>query len=261
MNRVLQIACTICAGGALIAVANGAGENKPPKPPPPQQLQFEHDMMVRYHMHENFDLLRAIEKLLVRGKLDEGRTLARAIAEAPDEPGLEAFAADASTVRTRALAIARATTLDEALRKEAQLAAACAGCHASAGVLPEFREPAKAPPDQPTIEARMTRHLWATDRLWEGVVGDSEPSWRAGLDVLAATPLPWSRAEAERVAYARQLQRLADQARQAGANDQLGDRARSYGEILVTCAACHALPAKPAPQPSDDARSARNRRP
>lgn len=261
MKRILRTACTICAVAALVAVASGAGENKPVKPPPPQQLQFEHDMMVRYHMHENFDLLRAIEKLLVRGKLDEGRVFARAIAEAPDEPGLEAFAASAATVRTRALALARATTLDEALRKEAQLAEACAGCHAAASVLPEFREPPKPPPDQPTVEARMTRHLWATDRLWEGVVGDSEPSWRAGADVLAATPLPWPRAEAERAAYARQLQRLADQARRVGVSDQLAERARSYGEILVTCAGCHALPANAAPEPPRDASTARNRQP
>lgn len=32
----------------------------------------------------------------------------------------------------------------------------------------------------------MARHLWATDRLWEGMVGGDDDAWRDGLDVLAA---------------------------------------------------------------------------
>jgi cytochrome c553 len=204
--------------------------------------QFEHGMMVRFHMHENFDLLRAIEKLLVHGKLDEARILARSIAQAPDEPGLAHFAAPATAVRERASALAGASSLDEALRAEAQLAQACADCHAAAGVLPELREPPRVPADQPTIEARMTRHLWATDRLWEGIVAQSDDAWRAGLDVLAATPLPAAGSDVNRAKLAKQLQRLATDARQA----QVGDRARNYGEILATCAACHTAPAAPA---------------
>ena len=235
--------CTGCALLVVAAVAGCRGASADDKPllPPPQKpdQRFEHDMMVRFHMHENFDLLRAIEKLLVHGKLDEARTLAKSVAYAPDEPGLEPFARRAATVRERAAAVANAPSLDEALRREAKLAQACAECHADAGVLPEFREPPRVPPDKPTIEARMTRHLWATDRLWEGVVGDSNEAWRAGLDVLAATPLPWSTADSDRVALARQLQRLADQARQTQGADRLDERARLYGEILVTCAACH----------------------
>src|SRR5512140_2376128 len=41
-----------------------------PQPPIPPSKQFEHDMMVRYHMHGSLDLLRAIERLVIRGKLD-----------------------------------------------------------------------------------------------------------------------------------------------------------------------------------------------
>ena len=201
----------------------------------PPAKRFEHDMIVRFHMHENFDLVRAVEKLLVRGKLDEAQNLASGIARAPDEPGLAPFAPQAIEVRARASVVAKASSIAEALRAEAKLAAACASCHADAGVSPEFRSAAQPPPDKPTVDARMARHLWATDRLWEGLVGDADDSWRAGLDVLAATPLPWKTLDKDRAPLGKQLQRLADDARKT-AHD---DRARAYGEILVTCAACH----------------------
>jgi len=208
-----------------------------PQPIPPESVRFEHDMMVRFHMHENFDLLRAIEKLLVRGKLDEVRLLARGIAEAPDEPGMAAWAKQATLVRERAAALATAPDAGEACRREARLAVACAGCHVDAGASPEFRSPGQVPPDRPTIEARMTRHLWATDRLWEGIVGPSDEAWRQGLDVLAATPL--SSVQDVDGGFARRLQRLADRARVQQATATANDRAHSYGEILTTCTGCH----------------------
>jgi hypothetical protein len=148
----------------LLAACQASGATDDRQPPPSER--FERDMIVRFHMHENFDLLRTIEKLLVRGRLDEARSLARAIAEAPDEPGLGPWAKQAMVVRDRAAALANAKDSAEACRLEARLAEACASCHAEAGVIPEFRSAKRVPPDQPTIEARMARHLWATDRLW-----------------------------------------------------------------------------------------------
>ncbi len=221
-----------------LLLAAAACQTASAREPPPQE-RFEHDMMVRFHMHENFGLLRAIEMLLVHGKLDEARSLARAIAIAPDESGSQVVAKRVTIVRDRAEALASAANIDEACRREARLAAACADCHVDSGVLPEFANPPPVPPDLDTVKGRMARHRWATDRLWEGVVGDNDETWRAGLDVLAATPLPWSKISADREALAHRLQQLADEARRTQATDQLRDRAREYGDILVTCAACH----------------------
>lgn len=187
-------------------------------------------------MHESFDLLRAIEKLLVRGKLDDARSLAKSIAQAPDEPGLDTWGARAALVRERAAAVANATTVEEGCRREAKLAEACAGCHLEAGVVPEFK-PSALPPDKPSVGARMARHLWAADRMWEGMVGGSDEAWLAGLDVLAMPPV--RELPRDRLELARRMQQLADQARQRKSVDDLGERARAYGEILATCAACH----------------------
>ena len=236
MRRLAMVALAACQ-------AAGAGPDRKPKPEVPPQQRFEHDMLVRFHMHESFGMLRAIELVLVRGKLDEGKHLARAIAEAPDEPGLASFARRAATVRARAAEVAAADTTDDALHAEARLAQACADCHADAGVLPELADPPRLPPDDGTTTTRMARHRWATDRLWEGIVGNSDEAWRAGLDVLAQAPLPASELGKQRTAIAHRLQQLAEQARRMPATDLPRDRAGEYGDILVTCAACHAIAA------------------
>lgn len=197
----------------------------------------EHDLAMRFHMHRNFDLLRAIERLLIRGKLDEARRFAEAIATAPDEPAHGPWAAHAVAVRDRAMAVARATSVDDALRKETRLAAACGDCHREHRGSGMFERPPAAPPDQPTLDARMARHRWATSRMWEGLVGGEADAWREGLDVLAVTPLP--AAQAARADLARRLQQLAGDARQRSRTDTLAERARAYGELLATCAGCH----------------------
>lgn len=206
----------------------------------PPAKRFEHDTMARFHMHESYELFGAIEHLLVHGKVTETRDLARSIGVAPDESGLSAWATQAAVVRERASALATASSVDDACRKAAKLAEACASCHVDTNAVPELREPPAMPPDRPTVDARMARHVWAVERIREGVIGAVDEPWRAGLDVLAQAPLPWADVDSDRTALAKQLHVLADQARHRATLDVGADRARVYGEILVTCAACHA---------------------
>jgi cytochrome c553 len=192
-------------------------------------------MMVRFHMHQNFDLVRAIERLLIRGKLEDARIFATAISIAPDEPAHGPWIAQTIVVRDRAAAVARATDGRDALRKVAALGAACGNCHGEHAVKLGIDRVPRLPPDQPTLDARMARHRWAADRLWEAVIGNVDEAWREGLDVLASTPLE----DQDRKGFAQQLKRQADQARRPSPG-VLVDRATQYGEILVTCAGCHA---------------------
>jgi cytochrome c553 len=228
----------VLAALALVACTPSTADTKPLEPPPSKRVERD---MVRFHMHQNFDLLRAIERLLIRGKLDDARRFATAIATAPDEPAHGPFATYTTVVRERASAVSQATELDDAIRKVAKLGAACGNCHGELAVNLELDKYPNAPPDTGTLDARMARHRWAADRLWEGVVGNSPTPWRAGLDVLSATPLE---EPADRAALGRQLQRLADQARRPSAGP-LVDRATTYGEILVLCASCHTQPIRP----------------
>lgn len=216
---------------AAIACRPGFADDSPP-------ARFERDVVLRYHMHQNFDLVRAIERLLIRGKLADAQKFATSISWAPDEPAHGPWATHAVTIRERAADVARAKTVEDAIAKTAKLGAACGNCHGELGASPSFEHLPKLPADKPTVEARMQRHRWAADRLWEGVIGNADKSWRAGLDLLAAKPLDQP---ANRAAFARQLQRLASQARQPSSGP-LVDRATTYGEILVVCARCHTTP-------------------
>lgn len=200
--------------------------------------RFEHDMIVRFHMHENVGLVRTIEHLLVRNKLAEARELARGIAEAPDEPGAGAWAKDAARVRERAQAVVTAQTRDAAIRAVTELGEACAGCHRASSTLPDLGKPPAIPRDDHTIASTMARHRWATDRIWEGMIGMSDESWKQGIAVLAAAPLPKSELGEDRTPFAKALQRAAAAARDA----KTEDRARSYADVLTACASCHALP-------------------
>jgi hypothetical protein len=195
--------------------------------------------MVRFHMYRGFDLLRAIERLLVRNNLEDARALATSIAQAPDPGGLEAWGRQTTTVRMRAAELANAPGIDEACRRAARLAEACASCHVDAGAMPVFDKPPDAPPDRDDVAARMARHRWAADRMWEGMVGNADAPWRAGVEILAQAPLHFSALDGGRAALAKRLRELADQARQRESIDTVSERAQLYGEILVTCAACH----------------------
>lgn len=195
--------------------------------------------MVRFHMHEHYNMLGAIQHLVIRDDLYDVRNIARTIGSAPDESGLDAWASQSALARVRANALAAAPDNDEGCRRTARLAEACARCHIDANVIPMFGSPPPLPADGVEVGARMARHVWAVDRLSEGMIGAVNDSWLAGLDVLARAPAPWSAMDADRAALSRRLQELADQTQKHVAKDDLSARARAYGEILVTCAACH----------------------
>lgn len=198
-----------------------------------------HEATVRAHMREHYDLFGAIQYMVIRNDLYTAQALARSIGHAPPEPGLDRWATQAALVRTRAAELAAAPGTDEACRRTARVAEACARCHVDAGAVPMFGSP-PPPPGATTDKDRMALHLWAAERLSEGMIGGVSESWLAGLDALAKAPAPWSVLDADRAAMATRMQRIAEQTRAQAASADLAGRARAYGEILVTCASCHA---------------------
>lgn len=192
----------------------------------------------KYHMRQQFSDLRTIERMLVAGKLEEAKALAFLL-----KPfGEVAQTAEAREVTLAVGALRNARTLDDAIYAEVRVGASCAHCHVKAQKLPVFKAPSSAPPDRPAIAAQMARHQWAVDRIWEGLIAASDEHWRAGLYVLATSPLPRSSTHAPQLAT--RLQEQARAALEAGAMSVDG-RASAYGAILVTCKNCHATPVKP----------------
>jgi cytochrome c553 len=196
----------------------------------------------KFHMRQHFSDLRTIERMLVAGKLEEAKTLAymlKSVGDVGQTPETREVALAVGALRT-------ARTIDDAIYAEVRIATACAHCHVAAQKLPVFPLPSRAPADLATIEAQMARHQWAVDRVWEGLVGSSDEHWRAGLYVLATSPLPRTPTQSPQLAT--QLQKRA----QAALDDQsatLEQRGEAYVGLLTTCAACHATSAsKPRPR-------------
>ena len=189
---------------------------------------------MRAHLRD----LRDVERLLIAGKLDDAKTRAYLLTKPASDFGMSRWQREVDAVSEGARSLDAATSVEQALRVEVQIAAACARCHVRTQTLPVIAEPAAAPADDGTPSARMARHEWAVDRLWEGVVSGSEHHWRLGLDILATTPLPQTVLAGGHTFAAR----LHGQARHELAVQTIEspeNRARAYGEILVTCSACH----------------------
>jgi cytochrome c553 len=193
-------------------------------------------------MHRYIDDLREIERLLVAGNLSAARVRAHLLAMPATDPGLKPWAADFAQLAQAARDLAMSPDVDEGCHRVALVSLACAGCHARSGRLLSSGPMPPLPIDDGTTPTRMARHQWAVDRLWEGMVLGSLRSWRSGLDVLTGAPLISERPGATTLA-----QRLHDLARDSlvdleSGNTTLNGRAYAYGDVLATCAACHALP-------------------
>ena len=227
---------------SLTFACQNATADRDPPPEPPRRPKL--DANSRRHMDAKFVELRAVEHALVRGQLMEAKVSASAIANAPVDRELDDWTRKSTHVRELARDVATAKSADDGLHRLPAVAAACAECHVATGAWPTLARAPHVPQDGAGTVIRMARHQWAVDRMWDGMIGGSEESWRAGLDVLAATPPPYSIADADKVALGAELQRLATTALQHRYIDSLDERAQLYGQLLVTCAACHETQAK-----------------
>ena len=187
---------------------------------------------VDYLMHAHYDDLRAVERLLIAGRLDDANTRAFLLAMPVEDPGLAGWPVERQRVVDTATSLRQACCLADALAREAQVAAACASCHVAADHPVRFAPIPPLPPDTGAPAARFARHGWAVERLWEGMIAPSDERWRAGLGALAITPLP---SPSPSLAAT-----LRGQARAELDVPQPEDRAAAYAALLVTCAACHA---------------------
>ena len=193
--------------------------------------------VLRRHMQDDFDTTRAIALLAIGGKLDGVRLLARGIAALPERETMAGWrGAEDDAARARELATAE--TVGDACRGVARVAAACAQCHREIGATPRFAPPPPAPPASTAVATRMARHRWAADRMWEAMIEGTDAGWTAGAAILAEDPLAWSERAGDRGLRAEQLR---DAARRA-ATVERADRGPAFGDLLVTCAACHADP-------------------
>ena len=132
-----------------------------------------------------------------------------------------------------------AATLQVAAVGVATMARVCGECHVEnhAGPrLPEPPTPAKRRASE-TLSERMGQHLWASELLWEGLIGPSEATWKAGSARLIEAPAQLDAVLPSNFdARLRELRSLGEKAGEAG---NLAARADVYAALITTCAGCH----------------------
>lgn len=125
----------------------------------------------------------------------------------------------------------------------ARVGETCGACHGMTGRGPTYELLAQ-PTDTSGVVPHMRRHLWVTDRLWEGLSGPSELRWQAGLTALLARPLPDEGFEGREEDLASPAAELGPWLRRIGLvalrTGDPGERAELYADLLTTCAECHA---------------------
>ena len=225
-----QTACRLGSRPLLVGLLFGVWVS-------PAQAQEGKDMWLHYQAAA--DVLAAV----IRGDLEAVKKPATWLAE-HEEPELPEGAAPFSSELQRSGArAASATTIEAAADATGRIAAACGSCHReySPGMegTPHVEPPRGADDD---IRTFMVRHVWAAERLWEGLVLPSDKEWEAGADAFAGPPLATDSLAFEDPRGVRALvKRVYQLGRRAGLEKEPSLRARTYGELLSTCAACHQM--------------------
>lgn len=193
-------------------------------------------------MWSHFLAAADVQDAVIRGDLEATKEAATWLAEY-DEPGLpdgaEAFLRELQRAAAR---VVEATTIEAAGAATARIAAACGSCHREyyPGMEPTGLVEPSPPPGEGDLAAHMVRHAWAADRLWDGLALPSSPAWEAGADAFAGVPLATDDFAFDNPEGVRALaNRTHELGRRAGLETEPSLRARTYGELLSTCAACH----------------------
>ncbi|TNE86985.1 MAG: hypothetical protein EP330_20465 [Deltaproteobacteria bacterium] len=128
-------------------------------------------------------------------------------------------------------------TRHKAARAVAEMARTCGACHTENGPGPAFNFES-APLAASTVEERMLRHQWASERMWEGLVTPSPTLFETGARALTGAPMWGAETLPEDVAPLEgRIQAIGEQALAATKDSE---RVAAYGELLALCADCHA---------------------
>jgi cytochrome c553 len=196
-------------------------------------------------MWTHFQRVGEVQSAVIRGDLAGTRSAATWIADHEEVQGLPAASAPFVTeMKGYAQEVAQAEHVLEAALGTGRMASACGSCHRSAEKGPRFNVVSRPETGTGPVTTQMLKHIWAADRMWDGLIGPSDSSWTAGAIAMADITeyergLSATSGNADDVrALARRARDLSTRAAMASTQNARGE---IYGEFLATCAACHQM--------------------
>ena len=205
-------------------------KDKPDMPPPGSSL----DRVMRAHFKDALLIRQAV----IAGTPEQAANPATVLALIDNlddlPPGWRESVGHMQQIARR---ITDSTSSAQAAAATADLGVACGQCHSQQGGPAVSSEP--PPAEGTSVEQRMRRHAWATDRLWEGLVVPSSEAWNAGSKALVEAPFPpevLQRGGLHARSAASDFKKLVAQ---APSKKTAEERAALYAELLMTCGTCH----------------------
>ncbi len=196
------------------------------------------------HMHSHLDRVGAIKAAVIAGDLEAVREPAFWLAEHKEPEVPDTWMPYVDEMRRYAEQAATAQDLVGASAAISEIGRACGDCHLASGFSVAFGFDQRPPGDVENLRTQMQRHLWAADRMWDGLIGPSEKAWKAGTDMLAEVNLTAAQVT-EDPAKQPPVADLVTRAKALGEQGSLASsrelRSGLYGEFLSLCATCHSL--------------------
>jgi len=231
--------------GHTRGAANAAAAPNEPEPPAAQESASDGSLNreeLNALMKEHFVIAIWARNAVIDGTLEPIRAPLRAISDYGYETFPLAWMSGIARLQASARQTSNAESIEAAASGVAKLASICGRCHLDQGhVLPISGVEAYTEPPPEEITKRMTRHAWAVERLWDGLVAPSDAAWRAGAAALEHAPLeapkPASTAPRD---FARDFDVLRKLGARAYVTTALDARVQLYGAMLTTCSRCHA---------------------
>jgi hypothetical protein len=223
------------------AVAACGGSAPPPAEKPAASPAAQPSADTAARMAGHFGKVRDLEEAVIRGDLEGAKAAAQWISDHQDAVGMPAGTEGyVTTTKNAARAVAVSTSVGNAGMAAAFAVSACGECHAAAKVTPKLPE-AAAPPAAESTKAVMLAHQHAMDLLYRGMAGPSDELWKQGAEALKASPL----ADKGKTKVAKDLAasdaRVVELAGRAVQATDAGAKIAIYGELVGSCATCHAL--------------------
>ncbi len=189
-------------------------------------------------MQAHFNDALLIRKAVIEGRSEDASYPATVIANIEDMEKLpEGWSVFVEQMQTTAKRITNSTTAPAVAAAAADLGVSCGLCHQRFGGPKPSKE--LAPTTDATFESQMKHHIWATERLWEGLAVPSGTAWDTGAKALTAEPFPPELLKKGGVDVRTAANDFTKLAAKAPLQKTIADRAGLYAELLVTCGTCH----------------------
>jgi mono/diheme cytochrome c family protein len=185
------------------------------------------------HMQRHFDEAGALKMAVIAGDLEASKEPAEWLANHESVQGLPGeWEPYLTGLQDAARKVAQAEDIADAAAATGEMGISCGACHLALDQGAQFAF--MAPPEQEGVTGHMLRHDWASDRMWDGLVGPSDEEWTKGVEGLGESPLLGGSTEAQE--FARRVHELGEQALEA---PDPAARAVIYGQLIAACAGCH----------------------